>query len=96
MEATAGKFEGVNDSLQTMLNRLMNELEILQTAFQGAGGKSFEQVKQAWAADQKKLQDALRETAGAIRTAGKQYTASDEESASKIANINTGGINLPL
>ena len=95
MESTAAKFEQANDSLQTMLNRLMNELEVLQTAWQGSGGRSFGQVKEAWAANQKKLQEALRETATAIRTSGKQYTATDEESSSRVSGINTG-ISLPL
>jgi WXG100 family type VII secretion target len=95
MEGTAAKFESVNDSLQTMLTRLMGELEVLQTAWRGAGGKSFEQVKQAWSADQAAIQRALTETATAIRTSGQQYTASDSEAASRVAASNRG-VDLPL
>ena len=95
METTAAKFEGVNDSLQSMLNTLMSELSVLQTAWQGAGGRSFEQVKQAWERDQKAIQQALLETATAIRTSGQQYTASDDEAASRVSASNRG-INLPL
>jgi WXG100 family type VII secretion target len=95
MEATAAKFEGVNDSLQSMLNVLMNELSVLQTAWTGAGGRSFEQVKQAWERDQKAIQQALLETATAIRTSGQQYTASDDEAASRVSASNRG-LNLPL
>lgn len=95
MEATASKFVAVNESLQSMLSRLMGELEVLQKAWQGAGGRSFEQVKQAWAADQAKIQQALTETAEAIRTSGAQYSASDSEAASRVAASNRG-INLPL
>jgi WXG100 family type VII secretion target len=96
MEQTAAKFEQVNEALQGMLKRLMAELEVLQTAWRGAGGRSFAQVKQAWSSDQAALQQALRETAGAIRTAGRQYAASDLEAASRVATTNRGGVSLPL
>jgi WXG100 family type VII secretion target len=95
MEATAGKFEAVNDSLQTMLSRLMSELEMLQKAWQGSGGRSFEQVKQAWSNDQAAIQRALTETATAIRTSGQEYSASDSEVASRVAATNRG-VDLPL
>ncbi|HEU4424843.1 MAG TPA: WXG100 family type VII secretion target [Pilimelia sp.] len=95
MEQTAAKFEAVNNSLQGMLTRLMSELEVLQTAWQGAGGRSFTQVKQAWQQDQQAIQRALQETATAIRTSGQQYTASDSEAANRVAATNTG-VQLPL
>jgi WXG100 family type VII secretion target len=96
MEQTATKFEQVNESLQSMLRNLMSELEALQSAWRGAGGRSFEQVKVAWGNDQQVLQRALLETAGAIRTAGRQYDASDTEAASRVAQTNHGGMSLPL
>lgn len=96
MQQTAAKFEQVDQSLQSMLNSLLAELEVLQTAWRGAGGRSFEQVKQQWAADQATIQRALRETASAIRTAGQQYSTSDSEAASRVAATNRGGIQLPL
>jgi ESAT-6 family protein len=95
MQQTAARFEQVDESLQSMLTRLMAELAILQTAWRGAGGRSFEQVKQQWSQDQAAMQRALRETAGAIRTAGRQYEASDSDAASRIATTNRS-IQLPL
>ena len=95
MQQTAAKFEQVDQSLQGMLSGLLAELEVLQTAWRGAGGRSFEQVKQAWSQDQAALQRALRETASAIRTAGRQYEASDSDAASRVASVNRG-IQLPL
>jgi hypothetical protein len=47
MQQTAAKFEQVDQSLQTMLSGLMAELEALQQAWRGAGGRSFEQVEAA-------------------------------------------------
>ncbi|GIH11442.1 hypothetical protein Rhe02_95090 [Rhizocola hellebori] len=95
METAASKFERVDDSLQSMLTRLMNELETLQTAWRGAGGNSFTNVKMAYQENQKALSRALRETATAIRTSGQQYTATDDEQASAVGNINAS-ITLPL
>lgn len=95
METAAAKFESVNESLQTMLSRLLNELEALQTAWVGRGGRSFTQVKEAYAANQRKLSDALRETATSIRSSGRNYSASDDHSSSQVGAINTQ-VNLPL
>ncbi|MFD0786831.1 WXG100 family type VII secretion target [Micromonospora azadirachtae] len=96
MQQTAARFEQVDQSLQSMLTSLLTELDVLQQAWRGAGGRSFEQVKQQWAQDQAALQRALRETASAIRTAGQHYDVSDTEAAGRIAGTNRGGIQLPL
>jgi len=96
MEQTAAKFEATNGDLQTMLRNLLNELEVLQTAWQGSGARSFHNVKQQWADDQAKLQRALLETAGAIRSSGQNYTATDTEASSRMNNVSRGGPSLPL
>lgn len=95
MQQTARKFEQVDESLQSMLTKLMTELEGLQTAWQGAGGRSFAEVKQAWHQNQTTIQRALRETANAIRTSGQQYDTSDSDAASRVSSVNRG-IQLPL
>lgn len=96
MQTTAQKFESVDQSLQSMLSSLLGELEVLQTAWKGAGGRSFEQVKQQWAQNQEQIHRALRETASAIRTSGQQYDVSDTEASSRMSATNTGSISLPL
>lgn len=95
MRQTAQRFDRVNESLQGMLNNLLGELEVLRQAWQGSGGRSFEQVKQQWAADQRSMHQALSETATAIRTSGRQYDASDSEAGHRVAATNRG-ITLPL
>jgi WXG100 family type VII secretion target len=95
MESTAAKFEQVDESLRGMLSRLLGELEILQSHFKGRAGTSFNQVKQAYEANLKKLSAALNETAAGIRSSGKTYTSTDDESASRVGGINTS-MNLPL
>nr|MDT0660072.1 WXG100 family type VII secretion target [Micromonospora sp. DSM 115978] len=96
MRQTAQRFEQVDESLQAMLGRLMADLEELQTAWQGAGGRSFTQVKLAWQQNQAAIQRALRETATAIRTTGQRYDASDAEAAGRMSAVDQGSIRLPL
>ena len=95
MQQTAAKFDQVDQSLQAMLSGLLAELEVLQQAWRGAGGRSFEQVKQQWSQDQAALHRALRETADAIRTAGQHYDVSDSEAATRVGGTHRG-IQLPL
>jgi WXG100 family type VII secretion target len=96
MRQTADKFDQANQSLQTMLKSLLSELEGLRAQWQGAGGRSFEQVKVAWSEDQDVLQKLLAETAGAIRTSGQQYTVSDTAAADRLGSHQGGGRQLPL
>ena len=74
MAQTAARFDQVNRSLEAMLRRLMAELDVLRTQWQGAGGRSFEQVKTAWAHDQELLHRTLAETATAIRAVRRAAT----------------------
>ncbi len=94
MEQTAAKFESANQSLNQMLSGLMGELEVLSSNWRGAGARAFEQTKVQWAEDQKKISQALAETATAIRTAGKQYTSTDSDASGRMNSI--GSISLPL
>jgi WXG100 family type VII secretion target len=95
MEQTAGKFESTNGDLQSMLRNLLNQLEALQGAWAGRGAQSFHTVKQRWADDQGKLQQALLETASAIRSSGQNYDRTDTEASSRMNSI-SGGPSLPL
>jgi len=95
MESTAAKFEQTEESLRSMLQRLLGELEILQTTWQGRAGRSFTQVRDAYDANLKKLSAALAETATAIRNSGTTYTNTDDEASSKVGGINTD-LSLPL
>lgn len=95
MEQTAGRFESTNGDLQTMLRNLLNQLEALQGAWVGRGAQSFHSVKERWSQDQTKLQQALLETAGAIRSSGRNYDSTDSEASSRMNSI-SGGPSLPL
>jgi WXG100 family type VII secretion target len=93
MEQVAGRFDDVRLSLHTILSNLMREVESVKNDWQGRGGASFEHVSRAWADDQRRLLGALGETATAIRTAGKVYTATDEAAADR---MRPGPMSLPL
>lgn len=95
MDSTASKFLSTQESLNSMLSRLLNELEILQTHWRGRAGRSFTSVKEAYQANQNKLSAALGETATAIRTSGTTYTSTDDEASTKVGGINTS-VSLPL
>jgi WXG100 family type VII secretion target len=97
MRQTATRFDNVNADLQRMLNQLMGELEGLQSAWQGRGGRMFAHVKQEWSADQRALNSALADTAQAIRAAAGAYASSDDTAAGAIAAA-AGGTSriLPL
>lgn len=95
LERTAAKFDQVNRDLDAMLKGLMSQLEVLRGAWQGAGGRSFEQVKTEWADDQAAIQRTLAETAVALREAGRGYDAADDQAASRLAATHRG-IDLPL
>jgi WXG100 family type VII secretion target len=95
MESTAAKFDQVNQALNGMLRRLLGELEVLRGQWVGRGGETFEQVKQAWAADQQTLHRALADTAAAIRTSGQLYVTADTAAADRLGP-HRGGLELPL
>lgn len=81
LTTAANRFEQVNGELQGMLNTLMRELEVTRAGWQGAGGRTFEGVKLAFQNDQELLNRSLLETAEGIRTAGRNYEATDAAAA---------------
>ena len=96
MAKAAADFDGVNESLTSMLNKLMDRLSHLQTAWVGSGGRAFETVKTQYQQDLTQLNKALAETAEAIRTSGVSYENTDSSAASLINKSGGGGISLPL
>ena len=93
MAQVASRFDDVHQTLRTTLSNLMREVELVRQDWQGSGGTSFQHVSAAWAADQERLLNALSETATAIRTAGRVYTATDDAAASR---MKVNNVILPL
>jgi WXG100 family type VII secretion target len=84
MAQVSSKFEDAGVSLNNILNALMVEVDSVKKDWVGRGGTSFQQVTQVWGDDQRRLLDALSETATAIRTAGRSYTATDDAAADRM------------
>jgi WXG100 family type VII secretion target len=95
MAQTAAKFDHVNQSLQQMLSTLMSELSTLNSTWKGLGAAAFEQVKQQYEADLKKLNQALADTAESIRVSGVGYHSTDSDAASRLSGTG-GNFSLPL
>jgi WXG100 family type VII secretion target len=96
LDAAAKRFEEVNGELQGMLKTLLGQLESLKDEWQGAGGRSFHEVKVAWSNDLANLNTNLLETAAGIRSAGQNYDASDVEASQAINATYRGTTTLPL
>jgi WXG100 family type VII secretion target len=96
MAKVAGEFDQVNQDLTRMLNKLMNELSVLQTAWVGSGGRAFESVKNQYQQDLAQLNKALADTAESIKTSGSGYQTSDSSAASMVTKSGGGGVSLPL
>ena len=95
MAEAAVNFDAVNSSLTSMLNKLMTDLSMLDSAWKGMAAGEFEKVKTQYARDLGDLNRALGETAEAIRTSGVSYDASDSAAASRVTKSG-GGYVLPL
>ncbi|MEU4694543.1 WXG100 family type VII secretion target [Actinoplanes sp. NPDC023714] len=92
MARTAARFEQVNDGLQGTLQRLMSELSVLQEAWRGQGALAFERVKTEYAADLRRLGEALTETAAAIRATGEGYRAADAGAAARVGRAGSAAV----
>jgi WXG100 family type VII secretion target len=95
MVRTAARFEQVNDGLQSTLRGLMSELSVLHGTWRGLGADAFEQVKAEYAADLRRLGDALAATAESIRATGAGYQSADVGAATRVTR-SAGSIVLPL
>jgi WXG100 family type VII secretion target len=95
LEHGAKQFDGSNDSLQTTLTQLMNELSALSSGWGGRGFVAFESTKEEYAANLRNLNRLLRETAESIRASGSHYTVTDDDAASRVTGAG-GNYSLPL
>jgi WXG100 family type VII secretion target len=90
--------DDVANRLTSMLTGLMNELTPLASEWQGAGGNSFQQVRDRFDQDMAKLNHSLRSLAEAVGSSGRDYTVSDDEMKSEMerAGATAGSITAAL
>lgn len=86
MLRTEQEVNSVADRLTSMLNQLMDRLAPMQQYWQGAGGSSFQEVRQRFDADMAKLNVALRAIAEAVGSSGRDYDVADTEMQSAMNN----------
>src|SRR5687767_10968666 len=79
MLQTSNDVNGVADSLTAELTGLMDRLAPLYTSWQGAGGTTFQTVRASVEEEMGRLNVALRSIAEAVRTAGTDYSVTDDE-----------------
>jgi WXG100 family type VII secretion target len=98
MVQTEKDVDGVADRLTSMLTGLMNELTPLQDAWKGAGGTTFQGVRDRFDRDMGALNRALRSLAEAVGSSGRDYAVSDEEMKSEMdrAGATAGSITQAL
>jgi WXG100 family type VII secretion target len=94
MEQTARNFEAANADLQGTLTNLKNKVEALQAAWVGRGAASFQGTMATWSKDQALINRLLAETASLIRTAGRGYASTDDNTANRFTAA--GSHDLPL
>jgi len=86
MEQTAKNFEAVDAELMATLDTLKKKVANLAGGWVGRGHTSFQQVMEQWSKDQAEINRLLRDTAGLIRSAGVNYSASDDNTATRFSN----------
>jgi len=86
MVKTEQDVDAVADRLTSMLNTLMDRLSPLQQYWVGAGGTSFQDVRQRFDQDMAKLNTVLRSIAEAVGTSGRDYDVSDDEMKTEMTN----------
>jgi len=98
MVKTGADVDAVANQLTSMLNGLMNELTPLQDQWRGAGGSSFQAVRNRFDSDMARLNTALRSIAEAVESSGKDYEVSDTEMQSEVdrAGASAGSITQAL
>ena len=95
--ATAAKnFDSANSAITSTLNTLMSQLTMLNGSWKGLAATEFENVKNRYQKDLTDLNQALAETAEAIRASGVGYSTSDTDAASRVTKSGGGGYTLPL
>ncbi|MGA8112386.1 MAG: WXG100 family type VII secretion target [Actinocatenispora sp.] len=84
MQAAATKADDSGGQISGSMARLMRELEALPGGFQGEAAQMFQQAKNEMHRNLVEITDALNDMAEGIRTAGRDFDASDQESAQEV------------
>lgn len=87
MQAAAAHVFEVNDSVQSQLSTLQNQLAPLAGAWKGQASTAFQTLMQRWDANAKTLNEALRGIGETIQVSGGAYAAQEEQEQQSMSNI---------
>jgi WXG100 family type VII secretion target len=88
--AAATKADNASQTLNTMIKNLLSGLEPLQKGFVGAAGASFQSVQIRINDDLNNMTQALRDVSEGIRSAGSDFSATDDQAQQDVTNAAQG------
>lgn len=87
MQAGANHVYEVNDSVQSQLAALRNQIAPLAGAWKGQASVAFQTLMTRWDQDAAKLNQALRAIGEQIQGSGQVYAVREEEEAASFGTI---------
>lgn len=90
LQQSQGKLQDAYSEINGRLNSLMGQLEPLASEFKGNAAASFQQVKERWAEDLKKLNQALDVISVKLGESAKGHAAVDEAQAQSLNSVGQG------
>lgn len=90
MQAAAKNARDSGSEIAGGLSRLLQELEALPGGFKGAAAVEFGKAQETMRQSLNKLVDALNDVAEGIDTAGRDFDASDQDSAQEVSKAVAG------
>lgn len=87
MGVAAGHVFEVNEAIQAQLARLLNQLEPLMGAWQGAAAASFHALKERWHHDAVALNQALRGIGDRLVQSQRNYLSSEDSAEQGFTGI---------
>ncbi len=87
MQAGAQHVFEVNDSVQSQLATLRNQIAPLAGAWKGQASVAFQTLMQRWDQDAAKLNEALRSIGEQIQGSGQTYAQREEEESQSFTGI---------
>ncbi len=90
MQAAAKKARDNGSDIASGLAKLLRELETLPGGFKGAAAVEFGRAQETMRQSLTKVVDALNDVSSGIETAGRDFDASDQDSAQEVQKAVAG------
>jgi WXG100 family type VII secretion target len=87
MQRVAAQVSQVNEQIQTALNQLRAEVQLVAGSWKGEAATSFGALMSRWDGDSVKLSQALAGIGAAIQSSGVGYQAAEDEQHRTMSHI---------